>query len=60
MLNGYPKLSHVVELLDDHLARTHPQFFGATPTHPCLPLRSYKIIHDPLWGTTDSPGASWL
>jgi uncharacterized protein len=51
MLNGYPKLSHVVELLDDHLARTHPQFFGATPTHPCLPLRSYKIIHDPLWGT---------
>jgi HD superfamily phosphohydrolase len=51
MLSGHPKLSHLVEMLDEYLARTHPPFFGPNPIHPFLPVRPYKIIHDPLWGT---------
>lgn len=51
MLSGYPKLSHVVELLDADLSKNHPQFFGKNPTHPFLPPKPSKIIHDPLWGT---------
>jgi HD superfamily phosphohydrolase len=51
MLSEYPNLRHLVELLDDYLGRTHPQFFGPNPTHPFLPVKTSKIIHDPLWGT---------
>ena len=51
MLSEYPTLRHLVELLDDYLGRAHPQFFGPKPTHPFLPVKHYKIIHDPLWGT---------
>ncbi len=51
MLSEYPKLSHIVELLDGYLGSAHPQFFGPSPTHPFLPVRPSKIIHDPLWGT---------
>lgn len=52
MLNGCPKLSHITELIDKHLADKHPQFFGASPSRPFAHLKPAKVIHDPLWGTS--------
>ena len=49
--NTYPKLRHIVDVLDDYLARKHPDFFGANAIRPFSPLKPFKVIHDPLWGT---------
>ena len=46
-----PALSEVVQGLDEYLCEAHPDFFGHTATHPILPLKPHKVIHDNLWGT---------
>jgi uncharacterized protein len=51
-LDGYPVLRSIVSDLDKYLASRYPDFFGPTPTHPCLSLKSAKVIHDNLWGTS--------
>ena len=51
MLQDYPTLAQLVDGLDRHLCTTHPEFFGAAATHPILPLKPHKVIHDNLWGT---------
>ncbi len=44
-------LDKVTSLIDDHLKARHPDFFGDRATHPFLPLKPFKEIHDPIWGT---------
>lgn len=56
MLEGYPTLTSVTALLDDHLKSRHGVFFGDKAEHPFLDLKPYKDIHDPIWGTN---GFSW-
>jgi len=51
MLKEYPTLNSLVEQLDKYLERTYPDYFGKTAVHPFLPLKSFKVIHDNLWGT---------
>jgi len=51
MLSSYPKLRHVVSLLDSYLEQRHPQFFGEGATRPVSGLKRSKVIHDSLWGT---------
>lgn len=51
MLENYPTLRLISEKIDEHLAETHPQFFGPNATRPFSPLKREKVIHDPLWGT---------
>src|SRR5579872_1886507 len=51
MLENYPTLRGLVRNLDKYLAGTYPEFFGRSPIHPFLPLKSFKVIHDNLWGT---------
>ena len=46
-----PTLSEVVQGLDRYLCEAHSEFFGHTATHPILPLKPHKVIHDNLWGT---------
>lgn len=47
----YPKLASITRVIDAHLSSQYPEFFGKNPTHPFLPLKSSKVIHDNLWGT---------
>jgi HD superfamily phosphohydrolase len=47
----YPGISELVNLVDHYLAERHPLFFGGDATHPILPLKRSKVIHDNLWGT---------
>jgi hypothetical protein len=56
MLEGYPTLISIVDLLDGYLASRHGLFFSDKPKHPFLELKPYKDIHDPIWGTN---GFSW-
>jgi uncharacterized protein len=56
MLEGYPTLAEVTELLDGYLKSRHGLFFGSKAEHPFLELKPYKDIHDPIWGTN---GFSW-
>lgn len=51
LLAGYPKLARVVDHLDQYLKRRHPSFFGESATHPVLPTKRSKVVHDALWGT---------
>lgn len=51
MLKHYPTLTKLVKYLDQYLERTYPEFFGKSAVHPVLPLKSFKVIHDNLWGT---------
>lgn len=51
MLENYPSLASVARLIDEHLQAAHPSYFGASATHPVLPLKRSKILHDNLWGT---------
>lgn len=57
MLKHYPTLTKLVKYLDQYLERTYPEFFGKSAVHPVLPLKSFKVIHDNLWGTNRF---SWL
>lgn len=50
-LNGYPRLSSIVDQLNQFLIQNHPATFGETQTHPCLTAKRSKVIHDNLWGT---------
>lgn len=50
-LNGYPRLSSIVDQLNQFLTQNHPETFGDKQTHPCLPAKRSKVIHDHLWGT---------
>jgi uncharacterized protein len=51
LLAGSPKLRDFVRLIDRHLANSHPTFFSPRSSHPVLPLKRSKVIHDNLWGT---------
>jgi uncharacterized protein len=51
MLESYKNLSALVTRLDSYLKRRHPEFFGERARHPFWPLKPFKVIHDPLWGT---------
>jgi len=51
MLRESPKLRSVVAILDCHLSREHPEFFGNSASRPYSPLKPYKVVHDSLWGT---------
>jgi HD superfamily phosphohydrolase len=51
MFDGYPTLSAITKQLDSFLKDAHPDFFGDKATHPFLPIKPYKVIHDHLWGT---------
>ena len=48
---NFPKLSALVEQIDDYLARKYPDFFGKNPAHPFLSLKRAKVVHDNIWGT---------
>jgi HD superfamily phosphohydrolase len=48
---NFPKLSALVDQIDAYLARKYPDFFGKDPSHPYLPLRRAKVVHDNIWGT---------
>lgn len=50
-LAGYPNLARVVEHLNQYLVEKHPTVFGGTASHPVLPSKRSKVIHDSLWGT---------
>jgi HD superfamily phosphohydrolase len=51
MLKNCPNLTHLVSILDAYLGRAHPEFFGPDAVRPFSPLKPYKVVHDPLWGT---------
>lgn len=51
MLENYPAVVAVRRAVDEYLQTAHPSYFGATPSHPVLPLKRSKIFHDNLWGT---------
>lgn len=51
LLAGYPKLARVVDHLNRFLEEKHPTVFGPDASHPVLPLKRSKVVHDPLWGT---------
>lgn len=51
MLEGYPTLSELINQIDSYLQRKHPSFFGDDASHPILPIKRSKVIHDNLWGT---------
>jgi hypothetical protein len=55
-LNGYPSLAALVDQINTYLETRHPAFFGKRATHPFLPVKRSKVIHDNLWGTV---GFSW-
>ncbi|HXY98809.1 MAG TPA: HD domain-containing protein [Stellaceae bacterium] len=48
---GYPALANVVNQLNTYLESEHPSVFGPAATHPLLPAKRSKVIHDNLWGT---------
>jgi hypothetical protein len=50
-LRGYPRLAQLVKQLNDFLIKEHPGTFGSGETHPFLPAKRSKVIHDNLWGT---------
>lgn len=50
-LSNYPALASVVDLLSRYLEDRHPKYFGTAPSHPCLPIKRSKVVHDNLWGT---------
>ncbi len=50
-LAGYPSLSRVVEQLNQYLMERHPPYSETPPSHPVLPSKRSKVIHDSLWGT---------
>ena len=49
--DGYPGLTRVVDELNQYLGKKHPTIFGSSPSHPYLPAKKSKVIHDNLWGT---------
>lgn len=51
MLEKYPALAAVAKCIDDYFKEAHPSYFGDAPTHPVLPLKRSKVLHDNLWGT---------
>lgn len=51
LLAGYPKLAKVVNCLNSFLEQKHPTVFGPDASHPVLPLKRSKVVHDALWGT---------
>ena len=51
MLESYPALRDVTAAIDEHLQTAHSSYFGPEPTHPVLPLKRSKVLHDNLWGT---------
>jgi len=51
ILASYPALDRIVKRLNSYLRRRHPDYFGSSAEHPCSGLKSYKVIHDNLWGT---------
>src|SRR5205807_7664592 len=46
-----PTLSAITKQFDKFLQEAHPDFFGENATHPFLPVKPYKVIHDHIWGT---------
>jgi uncharacterized protein len=50
-LTEYPALNNVVVSLNRYLEDRHSSFFGSESTHPFLPNKRSKVIHDNLWGT---------
>ena len=52
IIQNSANIQHLVEIIDNYLSDTFPEYFSNHPTHPCLPLRHSKIIHDTLWGTS--------
>jgi uncharacterized protein len=51
MLTNYPSLQKIVGALNEYLQRAYPEYFGKDAIHPFAKLRSFKVIHDNLWGT---------
>jgi uncharacterized protein len=52
VLEAYPALAAVTKSIDEYLQESHPSYFGPYPTHPVLPLKRSKVLHDNLWGTS--------
>jgi HD domain len=50
-LHGYPRLSAIVNQLNQFLIDNHPGMFGDEQTQPILQGKRSKVIHDNLWGT---------
>jgi HD superfamily phosphohydrolase len=50
-LKNFQNLSALIKQLDIYLAERHREFFGKSASHPVLPLKQSKVIHDNLWGT---------
>lgn len=51
LLRERPAVSAVVQFIDEYLKTKYPDFFGGKPTHPHLPLRRTKVVHENVWGT---------
>jgi len=51
LLDGFPTLSSLVAQIDRYLTNKYPDFFGDNATHPYLPIRRSKVVHDNVWGT---------
>lgn len=50
-LIDFPALASIVGQLNSYLEDHHSKFFGTEPTHPFLPTKRSKVLHDNLWGT---------
>jgi uncharacterized protein len=51
LLEKHQALQELTSRIDEYLREAYPDFFGDSPSHPVLPLKPYKVIHDSLWGT---------
>jgi|SRR5690348_5130029 len=48
---GYPTIESLIAFIDAYLKKRYPDFFGDEPTHPYLPVKRSKVVHDNVWGT---------
>lgn len=51
LLQKFPNLKKIVELLEAHYISNHGPFFSESASHPYLSVRRAKVIHDNVWGT---------
>jgi HD superfamily phosphohydrolase len=59
-LAEYPLLRRITEDLDAYLRDAYPDFFGPDASHPCLPLKPSKVVHDNIWGTNRFSWSEWV
>ncbi len=53
LLSNSPALASLVDFFERYFEEVYPDFFGKNATHPVLPVKRSKIIHDSVWGTNE-------